>query len=282
MKEQEIKALVSLLDDEDSEVVGHVEKKIVSMGHKIIPFLEEDWDQKTPVIQQKLEDLIQGMQFEMVKVRLQTWVENKDEEDEDRRLLKGMWILASYQYPSLTFPELKKMIEQLYYEVWLEFKYDMHPFDQIKVLNSILFYKLGFKANTKDFHAPANSMINQVISNKTGNPISLCIIYMLIGRKLKLPIYGVNLPNLFILTYKNDSTQFYINAFNKGLIFSKADIDNYISQLNLKPKDIYYEACTNQEIVRRVIRNLAVAFEKKGESKKVDDFQTLLKIVEEN
>jgi len=105
---------------------------------------------------------------------------------------------------------------------------------------------------------------------------------MLVAQKLKMPIYGVNLPNLFILTYKDKDTQFYINAFNKGLIFSKADIDNYISHLNLTPTDIFYQPCTNLDIVKRALRNLVVSFEKVGDSYKVEEIKTLLRTVDEN
>jgi regulator of sirC expression with transglutaminase-like and TPR domain len=122
-------------------------------------------------------------------------------------------------------------------------------------------------------------MMNVVIETKKGNPISLCVIYMLVAQKLKIPVYGVNLPNLFILTYKSDQTQFYINAFNKGLIFSRADIDNYISHLNLSPLDIFYEPCNNIDIIKRVFRNLVISFEKVGDSDKVEEIKLLLRLI---
>ncbi len=60
-------------------------------------------------------------------------------------------------------------------------------------------------------------MLHLVLENKRGNPLTLCVIYLLIATKLDLPVYGVNLPNLFILTYKHPVVdQFYINVYNKG------------------------------------------------------------------
>jgi regulator of sirC expression with transglutaminase-like and TPR domain len=114
-------------------------------------------------------------------------------------------------------------------------------------------------------HAANNSFLNVVLESKKGNPISLCVIYMWIAQKLGYPIYGVNLPNLFVLTYKQKEIQFYINVFNKGLIFNRVDIDNYLAQLNLTPNDIYYNPCSNLEIIRRVLRNLIMAYEKSGD-----------------
>jgi len=277
MDHNELKALISLLDDDDKEVIGHVHSKLFSMGHQIVPMLEDFW-QQTPSerLQGRLEEIIQGIQHKSVSERLTKWVRNEQDD-----LLKGMWTIASFTYPGLQFSQLKQEVEQLYYEVWLEFKYDMHPFDQIKVLNGIFFGKLGFKADLKNFHAVENSMINRVIGKRKGNPISLCVVYMLIAQKLKLPVYGVNLPNLFILTYKNEQLQFYVNAFNKGLIFSKTDIDSYVGQLNMERKREYYEPCSNLDIVRRVLRNLKNAYERSDKPTKAAGVVGLLNILEQ-
>ena len=275
MNDKELKALISLLDDEDKDVLSHVEKKIISLGDIVIPHLEDEWENNfNPVVQKRLEDLIHTLQFENLKEKLKEWKENGGKD-----LLEGMWLLATYQYPDLELSKLRKDLEQIYYEGWLEFKSDAHPFDQIKILNSVIFSKLKFGANTKNFHAPGNSMINVVLESRKGNPITLCVIYLLVAQKLKLPVFGVNLPNLFILTYKSEETQFYINAFNRGLIFSKADIDNYISHLNLSPMELFYQPCTNIDIINRALRNLLVSFEKIGEAQKMDEIKILMKTV---
>lgn len=275
MEDTKIKALISLLDDEDVEVVAQVEKEILSIGEEIIPYLESEWEKNfNPVVQKRIEEIIHIVQYESLSLKLEKWKEKGGED-----LLEGMWIIATYQYPDLELSKLRSEIEQIYYEAWLEFKQDLNPYDQVRILNNVLFSKLKFSANTKNFHSPANSMINMVLETRKANPISLCVIYMLVAQKLDLPIYGVNLPNLFILTYKTEEMQFYINAFNKGLIFSKADIDNYISHLNLNPLDIFYQPCENIEILKRVFRNLVISFEKLGDSVKVEEVRRLLNII---
>ncbi|HVD98315.1 MAG TPA: transglutaminase-like domain-containing protein [Cytophagaceae bacterium] len=272
MEENKIKALIALLDDEDNEVVSMVEKEIMSIGESIIPHLEHEWENNfNPVVQKRIEDLVHNLHYDILMMRLKEW---KNQGGED--LLEGLWMVATYQYPDLEFKKIKSDIEQIYFETWTQLSSDLLPMDQIKVLNNVLFGQLKFSANTKNFHSPSNSMLNIVLESKKGNPISLCAIYMLVAQKLKLPVYGVNLPNLFILTYKSDNTQFYINAFNKGLIFTKTDIDNYLSHLNLSPMDIFYQPCTNMEIIQRVLRNLIVSFEKLGDSYKVEEVKRLL------
>ncbi|MCA4896692.1 MAG: transglutaminase family protein [Cytophagales bacterium] len=272
MQESELKALVSLLDDEDKQVSSHVEEKILSIGKEAIPFLEHEWESNlNPAVQARIEELIHILQYELLKERLKNWYAG-----EEHDLLTGMWILATYQYPEIELEKLRQDLEQIYYETWLEFRPDLYPYDQVKVINSVLFNKLKFGANTKNFHSPGNSMINVVLESHKGNPITLCVIYMLVAQKLKLPVSGVNLPNLFILTYKDDNHQFYINAFNRGLIFSKQDIENYINELHLVPQTSFYEPCNSIDIVRRVLRNLVMSFEKMGEHAKAEEVKLLL------
>jgi regulator of sirC expression with transglutaminase-like and TPR domain len=273
MKDSEFKALVSLLDDDDTQIIAHVEEKIRSLGKEVIPFLEQEWEKNfNPEVQKRIEDIIHDLQYEIVKDRLSTWYKSEDQD-----LLTGMWLISTYQYPDLEFEKLSHELEQIYYSVWLELKPDLHPLDQIKIVNGVIFQKLKFGANTKNFHSPGNSMLNVVLETKKGNPISLCVIYLLVGRKLKLPLFGVNLPNLFVLTYKDERIkQFYINVFNRGLIFSREDIENYIHELRMVPKPAFFEPCDNVEIIRRVLRNLIMSFEKVGEHAKAEEVKGLL------
>jgi regulator of sirC expression with transglutaminase-like and TPR domain len=276
MQERELKALVSLLDDDDEKIISHIEEKILSLGTSIIPYLEQEWESNfNPQVQRRIEELVHTLQFMLLKERIADWYSNSDQD-----LLAGMWLVATYQYPDLELIKLKQDLEQIYYETWLEFKPDLYPLDAVKVINSVLFNKLKFGANTKNFHSPGNSMLNIVLESRKGNPITLCVIYMLVAQKLKLPVHGVNLPNLFVLTYKDErQTSFYINAFNRGLIFTRQDIENYINELHLAPQDSFFEPCSSLEIIRRVLRNLIMSFDKMGEHAKAEEVKELLLLI---
>ncbi|MGM0944310.1 MAG: transglutaminase-like domain-containing protein [Bacteroidota bacterium] len=272
----ELHALVSLLDDTDAEVRNHVRDKIFSLGTEIIPFLEESWEKSfNPEIQKEIETLVHELQFSLLRTRLENW-----KNSEDRDLLTGLWIINTYQYPDLEFEKLNAEMHQIYFEVWTAFKNDLGPYDQIRIINNVLFNTLRFSANTKNFHSPSNSMLASVLDTKKGNPISLCAIYLLVAQKLGLPIYGVNLPNLFVLTYKSEDITFYINAFNKGLIFRRQDIYNYLEHLKIEPKDVFFEPTDSYQIILRSLRNLSHSFEKLGEVEKVEEIKAMIQILE--
>lgn len=276
LTESELHALVSLLDDGDMEVRTHVRDRITSLGVGIIPFLEEKWEHSfNPEIQKEIEILVHDLQFALLKSRLTDW---KNSENKD--LLTGLWIINTYQYPDLEFEKLNAEMHQIYFEVWTAFKNDLPPSDQIRIINNVLFNTLRFSANTKNFHSPGNSMLSNVLDTKKGNPITLCAIYMLVAQKLGLPVYGVNLPNLFVLTYKSQDSTFYINAFNKGLIFNKKDVSNYLNHLKIEPKTEYFEPTDHLQIILRSFRNLVHSFDKLGEPEKVQEIKELIAILD--
>lgn len=271
----QLDALISLLDDSDWEVKRHVREKLISMGAAVIPVLEQKWEASfNPLLQKELEDLVHDLQFDQVKRRLQEWNASADQD-----LLEGLWILNTFQYPELELETLKAAVHQLYVEAWTALSPDLEALDQVKILNHVLFKQLQFSGNTKNFHSPSNSMLSMVLETKKGNPITLCCIYLLVAKKLDLPIHGVNLPNLFVLTYLHPETPFYINAFNKGVIFTRKDIESYLEHLKIAPKEAYFGPCTSKDILLRSLKNLISAFEQLGERAKVEELQELFAVL---
>jgi regulator of sirC expression with transglutaminase-like and TPR domain len=277
LETSKLKALVSLLDDPDQDIYDQIKDKLLSIGGDVIPVLEKEWSKNlNPLVQNRIESLIYELQVEQ---RVKRFIDWKNSDDQD--LLQGLWLVSTIQYPDYEFKDLKKEIEMLFLEVWQKYDISAKGRDAIAELNNILFHELKFGANTKNFHSPENSMLKSVLSSKKGNPISLAMVYMLIAGKLKLPIFGVNLPNLFVLTYMDDYEQFYINVFNKGLIFTKRDIESYVDQLNLNRQNSFFMPCNNLEIIKRFLRNLVVSYDKNGQPDKKEETRNILLFLSE-
>lgn len=285
MSLKEVIALITLLDDPDEVIYSQVKERFVILGPPAIPHLETAWENSFDAIMQKrIEIIIHIIQFEILQKALKKWAV---EEQED--LLKGILILSRYQYPDLDESKIRKDLDQIKQDVWLELNDDLTAIEKVKVLNHILFEVHQFSGNITNYHAPQNSFINNVLESKKGNPLMLSVLYMLICKELNIPIYGINLPQHFVLVYLNDYANlidvnnktlsnnilFYINPFSKGLIFNQKDIDQFLKQLNLEPEAKYYIPCNNIEIVKRSLNNLIFSYEKLGYLEKVDELKGL-------
>ncbi|WP_316835712.1 transglutaminase-like domain-containing protein [Pedobacter nutrimenti] len=279
----EISALIKLLDDPDNEVYEHVERRLLEYGNAVINYLESTWEKSLDtLVQERIENLVHRIQFTNVKEDLNLWFQSGAFD-----LLQGALVINRYQYPDLDEQKIILQIEEIKREIWMGLQYEMSSIERIKFMNHIFYSIYGFSGNTKNHHDPQNSYINQVLESKKGNQISLAIIYSTIAQKLDIPVYGVNLPQHFILGYIDESKKeehefgvlFYINAFNKGAIFGKHDVDQFLRQLNLEPQPGFYAPCSNVEIIRRVIRNLISAYENLGSAEKVQELKELQEIL---
>jgi regulator of sirC expression with transglutaminase-like and TPR domain len=298
MSDNEVRSLIALLDDDDPEIVEHVEAKLLSLGSSVVAVLENEWDSlSSPEHQQKVETIIHKIQFENELETLRSWGKSAEPD-----LLEGLYIVARYRYPDLTKQSIINEIDRIRLDIWLELRYDYSAYEKIRIINHVLYNVHGFKGNTDQYHDPSNSFINNVLESKRGNPIMLAVVYMLIAQRLNMPIYGVNLPQHFVLGYKELPTSFnnpeafnqlqhlpassgkilfYINAFNKGSAFSKANLEQFLKQLQIEPRLEFFEPCNNVDIVKRVLRNLAVAYEKLNKPNKVHEVQQMLSVLGE-
>src|SRR3546814_7756045 len=129
--------------------------------------------------------------------------------------------------------------------------YEMSTLEKVKLLNHVFFKVHGFSGNTVNHQDPQNSYLNLVLESKKGNQISLALIYSLVAQKLDIPIYGVNLPQHFILAYvddmepvprgfeKHEGILFYINPFNQGFVLNKRDDFYFLRILQIEPRQSF-------------------------------------------
>jgi len=286
IEEKELKAMIMLLEDPDEEIFVQIKDRLLSMGHNVIPALEDVWEHTfNSILQQRIEEIIQTIQFTTVQEELKIWAATGGND-----LLAGTMLIARYQYPDLDEITIRKQIDQIKKDVWIELNPNLTAYEKVRVINHILYDVYNFTGNTTNYHSPQNSYINNVVESKRGNPLLLSILYSVIAQGLNMPIYGVNLPEHFILAYvddfhvnrSNDEEQeilFYINPFSRGAVFSRREIDIFLKQLKLEQNRIYYESCSNVEIIKRQLRNLIFAYEKLGYPNKVEDLNVLLDVL---
>lgn len=285
MNLKEVIALITLLDDPDDGIYSEVKNRFIVLGSPAIPHLETAWENSFDALMQKrIEGIIHTIQFKALQNALKYWAENEQDD-----LFKGCSIIARYQYPDLDENKLKKQLNQIKQDVWLELHDDLTALEKVKIINHILFEVHQFGGNISNYHAPQNSFINVVLETKKGNPVMLSVIYTLICKELNIPVYGVNLPQHFVLAYVNDLANlfdpshktlsdnilFYVNPFSKGLIFNQSDIDSFIKQLKIEPETKYYLPCSNLDIIKRILNNLIYSFDKMGYAEKVKELKDL-------
>ncbi len=285
----ELNALIKLLDDTDPVVFDQISTRLVTLGKDVIPVLENVWGNSfDDMIQNRIETIIHQIQFDSLKSDLKKWIRTGSD-----NLLNGLLLVARYQYPDLDEGKVLDLLERLKESAVTETQMHQAPIEKTYALNRVMFEIFGFRGNTANFHSPQNSFINTVLETRKGNPLMLSSIYSIVANYAGMPVYGVNLPEHFVLAYQEKSKVqiyeythpaagilFYINPFSRGTVFMKKDLDAFLQKLGLKPLRSFYEPCSNADIILRSFRNLSYSFKKNGENDRSAEIDDLLDAME--
>ncbi len=270
---KELTALIKLLDEPNESIYSSIEDKIFSYGLYAVPFLENVWQNSFDnLINIRIEKIIHKINFKKTASEIKSWSENSEND-----LLDGFILVSKYQYPNLEKEDILKKLGKIIRDAWIELNTELTGLEKIKVINHIIFKVHNFKGNKNDFYTSEDYFINNLLDSRIGNHLSLGILYLIIARRVDVPIFGVDLPKQFILTYlDNGNSFFYINPFNKGTAFTKNEVEEYIRQLNLEIKPSYFLPCENKRIIGRLLEGLFTSYNNDGYLEKAEEVKYLL------
>ncbi len=285
-KQKEYNALMRLLDEPNKEMYASIRKSIIKEGKNIKDHLKEHallcLDD---IVLNRITDILSVINYNFISNELKLWVEMNG-----TNLFLGTSIIAQYRYPDIDMDKTKKILKDIEQDVWLEINESLSLLEKIRVLNHVLFDVYKFRPNIKDFYNPSNSYISDVIKNRTGNPVLLSIVYMIIAQNIGLPIYGINLPEHFICVMLNEGESkmdiipqgeplFYINPFNFGAAFSKNKINDFLMNNNIEYIDEHTSVCNNIDIVKRILNNLSYSYKEFKDEERFNDIEKLKNIL---
>jgi regulator of sirC expression with transglutaminase-like and TPR domain len=275
-------ALLKLLDDPDPEVFTQIENKVVEIGSLALPYLNDAAKKNADHLSDnRIKTLLQKIQFNKAQNAFKEWKLKSN-----KSLIEAALILAEFHYPELDSSIVLQKIEKLKRDIWLELNEEFTALEKIHILNHVFYKIYRFTGNKTNISQPQNSLISDLMDKRQGNSVILGILYQEIAQSLELPVHGVNLPENFILSYLNSEQMlsdtrvlFYINPFNNGIVFTREDIDVFISQLELDQNQNYYEPCIPENTIVRLMNELVQSYELLGEAQKKSDLNQLIRVL---
>jgi hypothetical protein len=286
MRMTKIDALIRLLEDPNNQVFEQVKNELIIIGDEAL-FPLETAAQKNSFgdqFNERVHSLINEIQRNVLKNELIQWI-NSEEKD----LLLGSIIVSKHHDTYIEDSLVHETIQSLRRAIWLEFNDYQTSFEQIKIFNKIFFGVSQFKCLNKESYSPDEIDISKVLESKQGAPLTIGLIYSIVAQSLDLPVYGVNLPNSFVLAFmdynqsnfilnqQNDfGVLFYINPKSLGDILDAREIDAFLSSRNLDPNRSHFEPCSNSSLIKRMIKDLMVSFQHIGDDRKASDLNELI------
>lgn len=254
-KNTRLKALIHLLDVNDPDAFEEVKANILAFGPDIIPSLEEEWiDLKEPGQQSRLLEIIQQLHLEEVYQQLMIWSGFNSLD-----IKEGYFLASKYLYSEIESQHIENQINAIRKDLHDEMHQHLTPLQKINVLNHILFKVHFFRPGVSKIHQLERHFLNHILDTKRGNTFAFGLLYMILGKEMGIPLYGLKLFDHFILAYMDadspgekafkSEVKFYINPFYRGMVFTEKEIRHFLGEMNTTPSRKYFYPQTNVSII---------------------------------
>lgn len=192
-------------------------------------------------------------------------------------LAEAALLIACEEYPDLDVGRYLARLDEMGRTLRERVGPDPRPEALVAALNQYLFDQQGFHGNTRDYHDPKNSFLNDVLDRKTGIPITLSTVYMETARRAGLAIEGVGLPGHFIVKVNGPDRDLLVDPFHGGLVLSEEDCQRRLDRVyggRVKMEPQMLAGCDRKQILARVLGNLKAIY------MKAEDFPRALGVVD--
>lgn len=273
LSESQRAALITLLADEDAAVHEIVRAKLISFGPNVVEWLRPHTVSNDPLLRRRAQDIIRHFGRKSADARFTSLCGCRGE---DMPLEEGAWLLAQTQHPDINITAYEALLDAFAASLRTRLDLGSDVEQIIGGINHYLFQELRFCPNEANYYDPENSFLNRVMDQRTGNPISLCMIYLLLGRRLKLPITGIGLPGHFVCRYQTSTTEIYIDAFNRGKLLTKADCIKYLLHTHHGLEEGYLAPVSPRRMLLRMCANLHQIYLHNEQAEETARFQRYL------
>lgn len=253
LRESQKAALINLLADEDPAVHEVVRRKILSLGPDTRRWLQPHTLSSDPLLRRRTAALIRHFDRQAADDAFLGFCLSHGEEFD---LEEGAWLLARTQYPEINVIAYQALLDSFVAELRQRIGRGKKPNQMLGQVNEYLFNELSITGNQQNYYDPDNSYLNRVLDRRTGNPVTLCLLYLVIARRLQLPVVGVGLPGHFLCRYQSSSEEIYIDAFHHGQQLTKADCIQHLVRGNYDLDDDSLTPVSARRMFQRICRNL--------------------------
>jgi len=275
LSDHDVRIVIALLGDPDPQIAATMGDKLFRMGKEDVRRVMEVAPSGSAAHRETLR-LMRRLRAPSIEDRFRA-IPSEDTGDLD--LEAGALAISRFGHPDLTPTVCTASLDYMAAELAPNIAPDDHPVHAVRTLNEYLFEQQGFcgEANYAHFPDPDNSYLNRVLERKMGLPISLAVVYILLARRVDLPIAGVNLPVHFVVRYAGPNTSFYIDPFNGGRILTVHECCEMVG----KPgsEDTVADA-TNRQILTRTMANLFRTYTALGDGERAESSKRLIAILQ--
>lgn len=138
-------------------------------------------------------------------------------------------------------------------------------FEAVARLNHHLFETLGFHGDKENYGHPDNSLLDSVLRDRKGIPITLSLITMAVAETVGIKMHGIGFPTHFLVSPASSLPRFFVDPFYRGRVLNTAHLEPWFERISsqsggrMPPLSWWLKPVTARQILVRMNNNLQAA-----------------------
>jgi hypothetical protein len=247
-------SILSLLADEDSDTAGLVQNQLIARGPEVLEDLRNLLPDASGRAERRLKEVVAQIAGEAAEKKFGALCASFGPESD---IEDAAWTLAAVVAPGEDFEEQRRQLDEWGAKLARRLLGKETVIQQCGAVSALLGTELGFQGNEDDYYAEENSLFPRVIEHRRGNPITLCLVYIAVGRRAGLHVQGVGLPGHFVVRVGG----VFFDPFHGGRRLQLEDCQKLLESQNLELQPHHLQPCKPRVMLARMLNNLLHAAE---------------------
>ncbi len=252
-------ALIRLLRDDDPATVDLIKEQLTTSGPAILADLRELLETDDEKVSLHVSEMIQEIEKQQACDQFASHCRHFDEAE---GIEPAAWLLASAMTSGFEAKSYRAKLDSWGRQLRLLLESAVSDRERVEILSKFMSEHLSFRGNADDYYNPRNSFLPTVIDTRSGIPITLSLLYMLVAKRAGMLVEGVNLPGHFIARHR----EVFFDPFHQGKILSLTDCREILDRQNLEIEASHFVVATNLHILVRILANLLFIYERKNDN----------------
>lgn len=259
LTDQDIDICFRLADDPDETVSEAIIDRLFSAGPGIIPRLDEFIrTAESTVAREHCTTVLRRFRIEPLMDLIELIREARSTES-DIDLENGVLLMNMFGRPCDDVSTVRAYLDALALRCHAAFiKHSpANDLTQVMSLHQILFEEEGFHGAEHRYYDPDSSYLTSVIRNRTGIPIALSVLYLLLADRIGLEMKGIGMPMHFLVY--SPVLDVFPDPFHGGIFLTRDECKAFVGRSGIAFSETMIQPIDHCTIIERMVRNLAYA-----------------------
>jgi len=260
-QEPEVQALIRLLDDEDPVVFEAVRQRLLSYGSEVSSILSPYLSSENGLVRRRVRSILRKVQADQADEAFLAYC-LKAQEFLD--LGEALLLLARTRYPDISIDGYQALLDAFEAQLLDRVHGRRTSLGNLALLNNLIFGELEIRCVHDKETRLEHFYLNRVLDQRAGHRILLCALYVILARRIRLPVAPIDLAGHFLCRFQSMTEAIYIDPSHRGRMLTRKDCLRYIQRLGLNTENVSLHPLTPRQFLIRICEALCAHYHEIG------------------